>query len=32
MEQSKLFEDKVEFIAVPSVIGSGYEKKLRNWQ
>jgi hypothetical protein len=28
MEQAKLFEDKLEFIYVESVIGSGYEKQV----
>lgn len=28
MVQEKLFTDKVEFIAVPSVIGSGYESDV----
>ena len=28
MKQEKLFNDKVEFIAIPSVIGSGYEKDV----
>jgi hypothetical protein len=28
MKQEKLFEDKIEFIYVPSVIGSGYEQDV----
>lgn len=28
MKQEKLFEDKIEFITVESVIGSGYEEKV----
>jgi hypothetical protein len=28
MEQGKLFEDKIEFIHLPTIIGSGYEKQI----